>query len=99
MTDRRYSPNANWNDLAELKCLYIVKALQEIGFPHGKRMEMCRNISSETGLSAQTLTAKVGNFMSEAGINNKSNSSKNTQYIYKKFGHLCSKKLKEIIKQ
>jgi hypothetical protein len=99
MTARRYNENSNWNDQAELKCLYIFKVLQEQGLPYGKQMKMCIDISEETGLSARSLSAKVSNFKSVAGVNNKSNASANTQSIYAEFGCLSSKEVMEVIER
>ena len=99
MIPRRYNPSSNWNDLAELKCLYIFKVLQEEGFPYGKQRKMCIDITDETGLSVGNLSAKVSNFKSVAGENNESNASVNTRAIYAEYGQLASKDLKKVIER
>jgi hypothetical protein len=97
MSPRSYNPNSKWNDPAELKCLYVFKVLHEEGFPRGKQLKMCIELSEETGLSAGNLSAKVGNFKSVAGINNPSNASENTKSIFIEYGNLTSKELEKII--
>jgi len=97
MNQRRYNPGSKWNDQSELKCLYIFKLLEEEGFPRGKQLKMCVDISEETGLSAGNLSAKVSNFKSVAGVNNPSNASENTRSIFAEYGHLSSSELKKEI--
>lgn len=99
MSIGRYNASSKWNDIAELKCLYIFKVLQEEGFPYGKQRRMCSNISDETSLSVGNLSAKVSNFKSVAGENNESNASANTRSIYEKYGNLQSKELRMIIER
>ena len=97
MIPRRYNASSNWNDLAELKCLYIFKVLQEEDFPYGKQRKMCMDISDETDLSVGNLSAKVSNFKSVAGENNESNASTNTRAIYAEYGHFPSNELRKVI--
>jgi len=88
---------SNWNNKTEIQCLIIFKKLEEKGFPHGKQKEYCRAVSKETKISVGSLSAKVSNYKSVAGINSKSNASINTVNIYKKYNNLSINKLQKII--
>jgi hypothetical protein len=81
-----YISGSLWNEKNEIRCLLIFKRLQEEGFPRGRQMEFCRQMSRLTGLDPTNISAKVGNFKSVAGVNRPSNASTNTVELYAKFG-------------
>jgi hypothetical protein len=81
-----YRRDSKWDDEMELRCLVIFKKLQTEGFPTGRQMKLCQALSSSSGLSARTLSAKVSNFKSVAGINNAAHVSSNTVSMYKLYG-------------
>ena len=83
-----YRDSSPWTDKTELMCLLIFKKLQSEDFPRGKQKKYCEKMAENTGLTFNTINAKVGNYKSVAGIINKSNYSKNTVNIYNKYGHL-----------
>ena len=83
-----YRNDSLWNDKNELRCLLIFKKLQAEGFPRGKQIEYCRELSKNTKLDSGSLSAKVCNYKSVAGVNNASNASIKTKELYKNFGHL-----------
>ena len=94
-----YRVNSNWNEKNEIRCLIILKKLQEANFPRGKQMEHCREISITANLDPTNISAKVSNFKSVAGINNYSNASANTIEIFKKYGSFSIHELKRIINE
>ena len=74
-----------WNDENETKCLLIMKTIVYHEFPYGMRAEMCRDLEHQTGIKYNSLSAKVGNFLSLAGIRKPSNASNNSKRIYEKY--------------
>jgi len=64
-----YRTGSKWNDVNELRALAIFKSLQEQGFPRGEQRRNCLEISSITGISPSSMSAKVRNYKSVAGIN------------------------------
>lgn len=93
-----YRIDSEWNAKNELKCLVIFKKLEQEGFPRGRQMPYCREMAQNTKLSAENISAKVGNFKSVAKINNKSNASINTVEIYNNYGHLSTNQIEEALK-
>ncbi len=96
---RYYRDSSGWNNENEICCLIIFKKLQLKSFPRGKQMEYCREMALSTSLSAENISAKVGNYKSVAGINNHSNASKNTKDLYKKYKDLSSNELENLLKK
>ena len=94
-----YREDSEWNDINELKCLCIFKKLEQKGFPKGEQISECRKMEQDTKLSAENISAKVGNFKSIAGINGKSNVSKNTVEIYNKYGNFSINEIEEVLKK
>jgi hypothetical protein len=92
-----YSKDSDWNELFELECLLILKKLELNGFPRGMQMELCNTLSKNSPLSKENISAKVSNYKSIAGINNKSNASKNTQIVYETYAHKSIPQLEQII--
>ncbi len=93
-----YRESSSWDEKNEILCLIIFKQLQEANFPRGKQIEYCREMSQATALDAGSISAKVSNFKSVAGINNASNASVNTVKVFKQYAHLTIKELKNIAK-
>ena len=79
-----YADGSNWTDKFELECLLIFRKCEAQAFPRGLQLTLCNELvrRSENPPSAQSLSAKVGNFKSLAGINNASNYSKNSKRIF-----------------
>ncbi len=94
-----YRAGSNWNDVNELRALAIFKMLQEHGFPRGVQLRSCRAISNITSLAPGSLSAKVSNYKSVAGVNKHSNASLKTKEIYGKYGHLTSDDIEKLIRE
>lgn len=92
-----YRANSLWNDKTELMAFLIFKKLEADNYPYRKQAEYCREMKEKTGLKAGNISAKVSNYKSVAGINNKSNASKNTHRIYNEYNHLTLKDLSKMI--
>lgn len=92
-----FKNNSEWNQKNELKALLIFKRLYEIQFKRGKQMEFCKQMEQETTLSAGNISAKVSNYKSVAGINNKSNASKDTIESYLKYKNYSIQELEYVI--
>ena len=92
-----YRTGSGWNDRNELRCLLIFKMLIEEDFPHGKQSEYCREMADITGLDENSISARVSNYKSVAGINDGSNASSNTIEIYQKYNHLTVEELRKLI--
>ncbi len=92
-----YRSNSPWNDSNEIRCLIIFKKLQEANFPRGKQIKYCEEMSRSTNLGIGSISAKVCNFKSVAGVNEHSNSSANTVELYKRYGHLSIEELNKIL--
>lgn len=90
-----YRADSEWNRKNELNCLIIFKELESKGFPRGEQMKCSRKMAKYTNLDAGNISAKINNFKSVAGINAKSNASKNTVEIYKQYGHLPINQIEE----
>lgn len=74
-----------WNEKNELRCLIIFRRLQAANFPRGMQMDLCREMSRVTGLDPRSISAKVCNFKSLAGVNRASNASRNTVEIHQRY--------------
>jgi len=94
-----FKETSNWNKKTELKAFLIFKRLEEIDFPRGKQMELCRKMEQETNLEAGNISAKVSNYKSVAGINNNSNASNDTKEYYLKYKNLSIEDLEDIIEK
>ncbi len=92
-----YKRNSNWNEINEMKCLLIYKKLEDQRFSNVKQMEYCRDMAKEVSLKAGSISAKVSNYKSVAGINNHSNASNNTKEIYKRYKNISIDDLINII--
>jgi len=92
-----FKDSSNWNEKNELKAFIIFKRLEELNFPRGKQIELCRVMEKETKLAAENICAKVSNYKSIAGINNNSNASNDTKEAYIKYKDYSIKDLEEII--
>lgn len=92
-----YRENSKWNDLNELKCLLIYKILDSKDFPRNKQSELCKEMELISGLNYNSISAKISNYKSVAGINHESNASKNTKEIYKKYNKLSIQELELLI--
>lgn len=60
-------------------------------------MEYCKEMSSITALDEGSISAKVSNYKSVAGINNISNASKNTIKLYQKYNSLSIQEIEKLI--
>lgn len=92
-----YKDSSDWNDLNELRCLVILKKLIAENFPRNRQMELCREVASKCNLTSGSISAKVCNFKSLEGVNNKSNASNNSKIIYKKYNQLSLVELEKLI--
>ena len=92
-----YRKNSLWNDNNEIKCFLIFKMLDKEGFPRGKQNQYCFEMSKVSNLTSGSISAKICNYKSVAGINNSSNASKNTIRIYNKYKNLSIDELEKIV--
>lgn len=92
-----YKDTSDWNDLNEIRCLLILKILIEENFPRNRQMQLCNEIATKSNLTSGSLSAKVSNYKSLAGINNKSNASKNSKIIYEKYMQYSISELEKVI--
>lgn len=83
-----FQTDSGWNLENELRCFIIAKRLESEGSPPGMQGDMCKILANATSLSESTIKAKVGNYKSELGITNGSNSSAATKFIVKNFGSM-----------
>ena len=60
-------------------------------------MQLCEEIATKNNLSTGSLSAKVSNYKLLAGINNKSNASKNSKIIYEKHMQFSILELEKVI--
>ena len=92
-----YRPGSRWNDTNELQCLLIFKKLKRDGFPYGASINYCRDLALFTVLKVRSISAKVGNYKSEAGITNSSNSSTNTKLIFQKYNEMSIETIESLL--
>lgn len=74
-----------WTIEDELKCLLAFKKLDLQKFPRGLQSKLSQQLSKETNLTAGSISAKICNYKSVAGVNNPSNASKATIELYDKY--------------
>lgn len=94
-----YKDSSLWDERNEIRCLIILKRLLAEGFPRGRQMELCREMSSLTGLEPGNISAKVGNYKSVAGINKASNASVNTKLVFERYGNFSVEELEALLRQ
>jgi len=92
-----YRETSSWNKRNELQCLLIFKKLQKDKFRRGLQIDYSRTLATQTNLDAGSISAKVCNYKSVAGVNTDSNASSNTKDIYKQYGHLSIQELTNIM--
>lgn len=92
-----YKDTSDWNDINELRCLLILKKLIDENFPRNRQMQLCREVANISNLTSGSISAKVSNYKSLAGINNKSNVSNNSKIIYKKYKQYSISELEKVI--
>ena len=76
---------SEWNEKNELKCLIIFKKLESQNFKRGLQAKYVKEMAKETNLTEGNISAKICNYKSVAGINRKSNASRNTIKIHRKY--------------
>jgi hypothetical protein len=81
-----FNYSSGWSFENELRCLIIFKKLEIENFTRGMQSDLCQVLALSTDLSFETIKAKVGNYKSELGVNNPSNSSEATKFIAENFG-------------
>ena len=91
-----YRKDSPWNDAGEIACLIIFKRLEEKGFPRGMQLDLCRELARTSRLTVGSISAKVCNYKSLAGINGSSNYSNQSEHFYKKFGKLSITQLQKL---
>ena len=92
-----YRKDSKWNDLNEIKCLLAFKQLEEKNYPRNMLTDLAQEISKASGLNVGSVKAKIGNYKSVAGVTAHSNASKQTISIFKKYGHLNSGQIHEVL--
>lgn len=95
-----YRAGSGWSDKNELRCLLILRKVQDERFPRGLRMHYCRRMAElpDVIMPLGSISAKVGDFMSVAGIGGRSNYSENTRRIYEQYKNYSTQELEEVIK-
>ncbi len=88
-----YRKGSLWSDENEIRCLALMKSLQEEGFPLGKQAEYSREFADASGLRWQSINAKIGNFKSLAGLSGDSHWSTNSERVWNQYGHLSAAEL------
>lgn len=97
MTAYNYRPGSGWNDKTELQCLQIMKRLAETSPPRGIRIQLCREMAKTCPLSSGSISAKIGNYKSLAGLTNPTNASDASEYFWEKYGHLTASEIQKVI--
>ena len=92
-----FKNNSEWNELNELKCLLIFKELKANYFWEDLQKKLVQELSKSSGLSVETINAKVSNYKSIANSNNSSNVSEATKEIYTKYKNYSIRELRDII--
>ena len=88
-----YRAGSNWSEQNEIRCLIIFRRLQDEGFPRGRLAEYCREMSRSTKIPTGSISAKVCNYKSLAGVNADSNASRNSRKVFEKYGQLSIQEL------
>ena len=84
----KFNSDSGWSLESEIRCLMIYKQLESAGFIRGMQNDLCEVLSLSMGIKLASVNAKIGNYKSELGVNEPSNSSEATKYIAKNFGHM-----------
>lgn len=92
-----YQEGSLWSEENEIRCLALMKRLQEEGFPRGRQSQYGRELAAASGLSFPSINAKIGNFKSLAGVIGPSNWSDNSEAIWKKYGHLSAVEISALV--
>jgi len=92
-----YMSRSGWNDENELRCLLVFKKLERDGFPRGDLIKYSRELALLSNLKANSISAKVCNYKSVAGIIANNNSSSNTERIYKGFKDFSVEGIEKIL--
>jgi hypothetical protein len=92
-----FKSESGWSLELELECFVIYKQLESAGFPHGLQTELCEKLASRCKLDSGTLKAKVGNFKSELGHTEPTNSSKATKYLAEHYGSMSLKESEALL--
>jgi hypothetical protein len=92
-----YRENSNWNEHNEIRCLLIFKKLLEAKFPRKMQNDLCREMAEVCHLDSGSISAKVSNYKSVAGIIKPSNASTNTKEIYQKYGALSAQDIENLL--
>ena len=92
-----YRKNSLWNDKHEINCLLIFKKLELDNFPRTEQTKYCLEMAKISNLSIGSISAKICNYKSVAGINKPSNVSRNFMRIYSKYKDLSIIELEKII--
>lgn len=87
-----------WSEENEIRCLALMKRLQEEGSPRGRQAQYGRELARSSGLSFRTINAKVGNFKSLAGLIGPSNWSRNSEEVWEKYGHLTAAEVSALVR-
>ena len=75
----------------------MCKQLESAGFPHVLQTKLCEELANRCKLDSGTLKAKVGNFKSELGHTEPTNSSKATKYLVENFGSMSLKESEALL--
>ena len=92
-----FQKDSGWSLGTEIRCLIIFKELEAKGFPRGLQSDLCAVLAESTGIKFDSVKAKVGNYKSEFGVTNASNSSEATKYVTKSFGHMSRLELDALL--
>ncbi len=93
----KFNEESGWSFENELRCFIIFKRLELVDFPRRMQSDLCHVLADSTTLSFSSVSAKVGNYKSEMGVNNPSNSSEATKYIVKSFGLMSLLELEALL--
>jgi len=74
-----YRITSGWNKETELRSLLIFKKLEKDNFQRGEQIRYCRTMAAQTHLTPGSISAKVCNYKSVAGVNAPSKASSNTR--------------------
>lgn len=60
------------------------------------QMALCRDLAQKTELKVGSISAKVCNYKSIAGINNSSHNSSQSEHFYTQYGHINVAQLQKV---
>ncbi|WP_337841961.1 hypothetical protein [Rheinheimera sp.] len=92
-----FKSESGWSLELELECFVIYKKLENAGFPYGLQTDLCEKLANRCKMDSGTLKAKVGNFKSERGHTEPTNSSKATKYLVEQYGSLSLKESEALL--